>query len=560
MGCFILKSKKKRSDQVMQTNRVIGNNHVPAVLPEPQTHTQAQSASASFRTKFETFASIKQVTENRTHVLSAPSALDPAEHNASVLVEHLEQEESKHHVGPMKEQRSSTPRGVISLASIEHKEREESRHLAGLTKEQSSPTPQPLPLPLPPWSSCALKGTSRINSGTLSGPQYASGFLPLPPTGLLRNFLYAEIAAACDNFSSDRCMMKCLSSVVYRASFHDDASSLKKFGATVNLLHTSTKGLKEFINEVNTLASLQHPYICKLLGFHARVGSEPRMLVFEKLCHGSLDHLLFGKFDGPPLDWNTRIKIAICAAQGLTFLHEEGPFQAMYNDFSTANIQIDKDFSAKLSGYGCVGHVCEEEISNYSSAVGCLPVETLQRGILTPKSNVWSFGIILLELLTGRKNLDSYYPKEERDLVKWSSPFLVDGYKLLTIMDPKLKGRFPCKAARALAEITQRCLKKEPSERPNMRTVVNHLEIVLDLRYSRWLEPEALISGEHMLRSLSPNCIISTSIEPKLNFSPPNLPISTPPLSPPSWTGVPLHPSQACSSTLVEELNKLENG
>ncbi|CAL0324627.1 unnamed protein product [Lupinus luteus] len=542
----------------MQTNR--GNNHVPAALPEPQTHTQPQSTSASFRTKFETFASIKQVAENRTQVLSAPSALDSAEHNALVLVEHVEQEESKHHAGPMKEQRPSTPRGVISLASIEHKEREESKHLAGLTKEQSSPTPQPLPLPLPPRSSAALKATTSINSGTLSasGPLHASGLLPLPPTGPFRNFLYAEIAAACDNFSSDRCVSKCLSSVVYRASFHDDASSLKKFEATVNLLHSSTKGLKEFINEVNTLASLQHPCICKLLGFHARVGSERRMLVFEKQCYGSLDHLLFGKFDGPTLDWNTRIKIAICAAQGLTFLHEEGPFQAMYNDFSTANIQIDKDFSAKLSGYGCVGHVCEEEISNYSSAVGCLPVETLQRGILTPKSNVWSFGIILLELLTGRKNLDSCYPKEERDLVKWSSPFLVDGYKLLTIIDPKLKGRFPCKAARALAEITQRCLKKEPSERPNMRTVVNHLEIVLDLRYSRWLEPEALISGEHMSGSPSSNGIKNhASIEPKLSFSPP---ILTPPLSPPRWSGVTLLPCQACSSILVEELNKLENG
>ncbi|KAE9610795.1 putative protein kinase RLK-Pelle-RLCK-II family [Lupinus albus] len=303
---------------------------------------QPQSASSSFRTKLETFASVKQVTENRTPVLSAPSALDSAEQNALVLMEHGEQEESKHHSGPMKEQRLSTLRSVISLAPVEHKEREESRHLTGLTKEQRSPTakeqhsttPQSLPLPLPPRNSGALKATSSVNSGPLSGPLYASGPLPLTPTGPLRNFLYAEIAAACDNFSSNRCMLKCLSSVVYRASFNDDSSGLKNFEATVNLLHSSTKGLKEFINEVNTLASLQHPYICKLLGFHARVGSESRMLVFEKLSYGSLDHLLFGKFDGSPLDWNTRIKIALCAAQGLTFLHEEGPFQVLNSTLS----------------------------------------------------------------------------------------------------------------------------------------------------------------------------------------------------------------------------------
>ena len=155
------------------------------------------------------------------------------------------------------------------------------------------------------------------------------------------------------------------------------------------------------------------------------------MLVYERLYHGSLDRLLYGRSDGPSIDWNTRMKIAICAAQGLTFLHEEGPFQviaksyieytklkkprvvlsascicmcsldltkrvlkdqsyffiiwtelflgwvmirytslclqAMYNEFSTANIQIDKDFSAKLSGYGCVGQLPEEEIPSSSS-------------------------------------------------------------------------------------------------------------------------------------------------------------------------------------------------
>lgn len=87
------------------------------------------------------------------------------------------------------------------------------------------------------------------------------------------------------------------------------------------------QGLKEFVTEANTLASLQHPSLCKLIGFHAREGSDHRMLVYERLFHGSLDRLLFGRSDGPPMDWNARTKIALCAAQGLTFLHEEGPFQ-----------------------------------------------------------------------------------------------------------------------------------------------------------------------------------------------------------------------------------------
>lgn len=83
------------------------------------------------------------------------------------------------------------------------------------------------------------------------------------------------------------------------------------------------------MSELNTLASLQHPYLSKLIGYHAREGSESRMLVYERLFHGNLDRILYGRSDGPPIDWNGRMKVALCAAQGLTFLHEEGPFQVI---------------------------------------------------------------------------------------------------------------------------------------------------------------------------------------------------------------------------------------
>jgi serine/threonine protein kinase len=79
--------------------------------------------------------------------------------------------------------------------------------------------------------------------------------------------------------------------------------------------------------QVNTLASLQHPNLCKLIGFHAKEESSERMLVYELLHHGSLDRLLFGRADGRFMDWSTRLKVALGAAKGLAFLHDEGPFQ-----------------------------------------------------------------------------------------------------------------------------------------------------------------------------------------------------------------------------------------
>lgn len=530
MGCFkVLKSKKKKAERTAYIKRINPQELTPTTLPEPKLQSRTlQSAPPSFRTLVKPVQPVKRIINSRTRALSAPSSLNTTEQDA--------------------------------LASNECEEQEELKSRVGLTKEQRSPNPQPLPLPSP-QGTVVLKATGSFKAGNASGPLYASGPLPLPPLGALRNFGYEELSNACLNFSSDRCVSEGLSSIIYKASFGDDASGSKKLEATVTRLHPSTQGLKEFINEVNTLASLQHPHLCKLLGFHAREGSDQRMLVYERLYHGSLDRLLYGRSDGPSIDWNTRMKVALCAAQGLTFLHEEGPFQAMYNEFSTANIQIDKDFSAKLSGYGCVGHIPEADVCSSSVAVANLSVETLERGLLTPKSNVWSFGIVLLELLTGHKNLDSRHPKEERNLVKWSRPYLADDCRLSLIMDPHLKGRFPAKAARTVADIAQRCLQMDPLERPTMRTIVEHLKIIQDMKYScRFpLQEPAAVAGKQMSRSPSLNGIITPA--PRLSFSP----------SPPSRTHLSVSPTRppvvpvslpprACSSTLsLEDLERQES-
>ncbi|CAH1446053.1 unnamed protein product [Lactuca virosa] len=525
MGCLtVLKGKKKKSNPNIHVKRINPQDPTPTTLPEPLTQTRSlQSAPPSFRTRVKPVQPNNPPNTSRTRALSAPSTLDAAEQDALSSAEFEEHEESKI--------RGSGGGGGGG----------------GLP-----PVPQPLPLPAPHTANLKTMGSFKVGGGSgLLPPLNTSGPLPLPPSGTthlppmipaslptsgtLKNFTFEELAAACHNFSPERCVSEGLSSVMYRASFGEDTSNLKNLQATVTSLHPSSQGLKEFVSEVNTLASLQHPYLCKLIGFHAREGSDRRMLVYERLFHGSLDRLLYGRTDGPPIDWNARMKVALCAAQGLTFLHEEGPFQAMFHEFSTANIQIDKDFSAKLSGYGCISHIPETDISNNSVAMGNLSVETLERGLLTPKSNVWSFGIILLELLTGRKNLDSRHPKEERNLIKWSRPFLADDSRLSLIMDPQLKGRFLAKAARTMADIAQRCLQKEPSERPTMRTIVEHLKIIQEMKFSCRFplqEPGGPISRKHMAKSLSLNGIIYPA--PRLSYSPsppppPRLPPSLPP-------------------------------
>ena len=183
------------------------------------------------------------------------------------------------------------------------------------------------------------------------------------------------------------------------------------------------------------------------------------MLIYEILSHESLDQIIYGRANGLPIDWCTRMIITLGAAQGLAYLHEEGPFQAMYSDFKAANIQIDKDFSARLTDYGFASYSQEiDAISNSSTAMAYLAPETLSRGLLTPKSNVWSFGIVLLELLTGRQNLGTSYQKEERNLVKWTKFYLIYECRLSMIMDPKLKCQFSGKVAKIVVDLALRCL------------------------------------------------------------------------------------------------------
>lgn len=184
----------------------------------------------------------------------------------------------------------------------------------------------------------------------------------------------------------------------------------------------------------------------------------------------------------------------------------------------------------------------------YIQAVGNLSTKTQDRGLLTPKSNVWSFGIMLLELLIGRKNLDNRHPKEERNLVKWSGPYLSDDSRLSLIMDPRLKGRFPAKAARMVADIAQRCLKNDPSERPTMRTIVDQLKVIQEMKYSSLfpLQEPGSVSGRK-----------NTSRWPSLNriLNPP--PAAPRPSIPTTRAlGRPLSlPPRTCLSVIVLEEN-----
>ncbi|RRT82798.1 hypothetical protein B296_00019330 [Ensete ventricosum] len=305
MGCFtVLKYKKKKSGCFGNKKPMNAAETVTCALPEPaQPGPSIQSAPPSVRNRTKPAQSGHRILNSRARALSAPSTLVVADQYALASLEYDDQEECKGRGISVKAQRFSNP----------------------------------LPLPLPSRHTFSLRNLENVNFKNTSGSILSSGPLPLPPLvgGGLRNFSYEEILAACQNFSVDRCMSEGLSTTVYKGTFGDDSMCLKRSEATVTRLLPSCQGLKEFLNEVNVLASLQHPCLCKLLGFHAQEGSDEQMLIYERLYHGSLDRLLRGRLDGRSMDWVTRMKVALCAAKGLAFLHEEGPFQVSSSHNST---------------------------------------------------------------------------------------------------------------------------------------------------------------------------------------------------------------------------------
>ncbi|KAK4784683.1 hypothetical protein SAY86_019051 [Trapa natans] len=222
-------------------------------------------------------------------------------------------------------------------------------------------------------------------------------------------------------------------------------------------------------------------------------------MVYELMHNKSLEDHLISRVS-TPLPWMVRLRIAQDAARGLAYLHEEMDFQLIFRDFKASNILLGEDFSAKLSDLGLARQGPAEGISHVSTSVvgtvGYAAPEYVHTGRLTAKSDVWSFGVVLYELITGRRAVERNLPRPEQKLLEWVRPYVSDPKKFHIIMDPRLKGERCIRSARKLASLANKCLLKQPRSRPKMSHVVEMLgniisetasEVALQMIY----DPEA---------------------------------------------------------------------
>ncbi|XP_062087827.1 putative receptor-like protein kinase At1g72540 [Humulus lupulus] len=299
-------------------------------------------------------------------------------------------------------------------------------------------------------------------------------------------FTHKELENITYNFSKSNFLGEGGFGQVYKGFIDDQVRpGLKAQSVAVKVLDLDGKqGHREWLAEVIFLGQLKHPHLVNLIGYCCE--DEHRLLVYEFMPRGSLEKHIFKGYSGT-LPWLTRIKIAIGAAKGLSFLHEEEK-PVIYRDFKASNILLDSDFTAKLSDFGLAIDGPQGDETHISTRVmgteGYAAPEYIMTGHVTAMSDVFSYGVVLLELLTGRRCLDkSRRSSREQNLVDWAKPYLKDAHKVDRIMDPRLEGQYSTEGARKAAALAHQCLSHNPKCRPTMSNVVKSLEPLLSLTH-----------------------------------------------------------------------------
>ncbi|XP_021715125.1 proline-rich protein 36-like isoform X2 [Chenopodium quinoa] len=295
-------------------------------------------------------------------------------------------------------------------------------------------------------------------------------------TGSAKTFNASEIEKATDGFSPSRIVGEGGFGLVYGGVLEDETSVAVKV-----LKRDDQQGGREFLAEVEMLSRLHHRNLVKLIGICT--DEHLRCLIYELIPNGSVESHLHDK-ETAPLDWASRMKIALGAARGLAYLHEDSSPRVIHRDFKSSNILLENDFTPKVSDFGLARSAMDGDNQHISTRVmgtfGYVAPEYAMTGHLLVKSDVYSYGVVLLELLTGRKPVDMTQPPGQENLAAWTRPFLTTKEGIELILDPSLGSDVSLDSAAKVAAIASMCVQSEVSHRPFMGEVVQALKLVCD--------------------------------------------------------------------------------
>ncbi|KAJ1282171.1 hypothetical protein BS78_03G030400 [Paspalum vaginatum] len=319
-----------------------------------------------------------------------------------------------------------------------------------------------------------LAGAGRYSSP--SGPSGSLGSSIATYTGQAKTFKFADIDKATNGFDDSKVLGEGGFGCVYQGTLEDGTTVAVKV-----LKRYDGQGEREFLSEVEMLGRLHHRNLVKLLGIC--VEENARCLVYELIPNGSVESHLHGvDRETAPLDWNSRMKIALGAARALAYLHEDSSPCVIHRDFKSSNILLEHDFTPKVSDFGLARTARGEGNQHISTRVmgtfGYVAPEYAMTGHLLVKSDVYSYGVVLLELLTGRKPVDMSRPAGQENLVAWARPLLTNVLSLRQAVDPLLGPNVPLDNVAKAAAIASMCVQPEVAHRPSMGEVVQALKLV----------------------------------------------------------------------------------
>ncbi|XP_048429777.1 probable serine/threonine-protein kinase PBL11 [Pyrus x bretschneideri] len=351
------------------------------------------------------------------------------------------------------------------------------------------------------WSN-KIKAESSLNTGfnskhgSGSSGRNSSSFMPVTPRSegeilqstTLKSISFSELKTATRNFRPDSVLGDGGFGSVFKGWIDESSLIASKAGtgmviAVKKLNQDGFQGHKEWLAEINYLGELHHPNLVKLIGYCLE--DDHRLLVYEFMPKGSMENHLFRRGSHfQPLSWSLRMKIALGAAKGLAFLHN-AETQIIHRDFKSANILLDSNYNAKLSDFGLARDGPTGGKSHVSTRVigtqGYAAPEYLATGHLTTKSDIYSFGVVLLEMLSGQRTVDKNRPTGEHNLVEWAKPYLRNQRRVFRVIDSRLKGQYSVSCAQKAAALALQCLAVDPKDRPDMNEVVTILDELQDV-------------------------------------------------------------------------------
>ncbi|KAK7260583.1 hypothetical protein RIF29_26751 [Crotalaria pallida] len=280
-------------------------------------------------------------------------------------------------------------------------------------------------------------------------------------------FAYETLVAATKNFNPIHKLGEGGFGPVYKGKLNDGREIAVK-----KLSQTSNQGKKEFMNEAKLLARVQHRNVVNLLGYCVH-GTE-KILVYEYVPHESLDKLLFKSQGRDQLDWKRRFRIITGVAKGLLYLHEDSHHCIIHRDIKASNILLDDKWSPKIADFG-MARLFPEDQSQVNTRVagtnGYMAPEYVMHGNLSVKADVFSYGVMMLELITGHRNSAFNLDVDARSLLDWAYKMYKKG-KSLDIVDSTLASSMEPEQVTMCIQLGLLCTQGDPQLRPNMRRVV----------------------------------------------------------------------------------------